>query len=562
MPSCIQCRQPLKITDKDLAFYEKVSPVFSRKKELIPPPARCPQCRQQRRLSWRNERYLFRRSCSATGTLIVSIHPPTVPFPVYAQNHWWSDAWDPKAFGRPYDPQRGFFAQLEDLMRVVPKIAMLSMSNENSEFVNLSSWNKDCYLLFESDNNRDCMHCDHSFFNEDCVDVSYTERSKHCYECLYCKTCYSCRHSAFCENCTDCHSCRYCIGCSDCFGCINLRNKRFCFFNQQCTEEEYLSKKTAFQTGTVSGISRMLRESESVFGPAPRKCVDGTQNESCSGNCIWNSNDCRSCFDVRNLRDCTYVCNCENSRDCMDIDMYGGERGMEQVYEGHSVGNGDFRCSFNTCLFEDAMETYYSDFCMSCDHLFGCVSVRRAKYCVLNKQYSENEYNDLVPKIIERMRVDGEWGEFFPSSMSSCAYDHSVADEYYPLSRQEAEKTGFRWSDYNSPPPDVTRVIGAAQLPEAIAGIPDDILNWAVTCEATAKPFRIVKKELDFYRSHNLPVPHLHPDERYMRRMALRNPRRLWNRQCAKCSKTIHISYSPERSERVYCEDCYLKEVY
>ena len=30
---------------------------------------------------------------------------------------------------------------------------------------------------------------------------------------------------------------------------------------------------------------------------------------------------------------------------------------------------------------------------------------------------------------------DGEWGEFFPASLSPFGYNETVANEYYPLSR-------------------------------------------------------------------------------------------------------------------------------
>jgi hypothetical protein len=110
--------------------------------------------------------------------------------------------------------------------------------------------------------------------------------------------------------------------------------------------------------------------------------------------------------------------------------------------------------------------------------------------------------------------------------------------------------------------PKVSRVIPAVKLPDAIDDVPDDILNWAIECEATKRPFRIIKQELDFYRKMKLPIPHLHPDERHRRRMALRNPRKLWKRPCMKCGKEMETTYAPERPEIVYCENCYLKEVY
>jgi exodeoxyribonuclease-3 len=39
-------------------------------------------------------------------------------------------------------------------------------------------------------------------------------------------------------------------------------------------------------------------------------------------------------------------------------------------------------------------------------------------------------------------------------------------------------------------------------FPEDIIKIPDDVLNWAIECEVTKRPFRIIKQELEFYRKH------------------------------------------------------------
>ena len=47
------------------------------------------------------------------------------------------------------------------------------------------------------------------------------------------------------------------------------------------------------------------------------------------------------------------------------------------------------------------------------------------------------------------MKKRGEWGEFFPGMVSPFAYNETVASEYYPLFKTEAEKQGFRWFDKN-----------------------------------------------------------------------------------------------------------------
>ena len=86
----------------------------------------------------------------------------------------------------------------------------------------------------------------------------------------------------------------------------------------------------------------------------------------------------------------------------------------------------------------------------------------------------------------------------------------------------------FHWSDYEAPFPKVEKIILANKIPDDIALIPDDILNWAIECEVTKKPFRIIKQELEFYRKHHLPIPKKHPEHRHIERMKLRNPRKLF----------------------------------
>ena len=99
-------------------------------------------------------------------------------------------------------------------------------------------------------------------------------------------------------------------------------------------------------------------------------------------------------------------------------------------------------------------------------------------------------------------------------------------------------------------------------LPDDIAKIPDDVLNWAIVCEVSGKPFKIIKQELEFYRKHNIPLPRRHPDQRHLDRMKLRNPRKIFERKCDKCHTSMQTTYAPEREEKVYCEGCYNKEVY
>jgi len=48
----------------------------------------------------------------------------------------------------------------------------------------------------------------------------------------------------------------------------------------------------------------------------------------------------------------------------------------------------------------------YSDIMVNCKNCFGCTCLRGKEYCIFNKQYTREEYETLVPQIIEKMKAD------------------------------------------------------------------------------------------------------------------------------------------------------------
>ncbi|MCB9806736.1 hypothetical protein H6768_02390 [Candidatus Peribacteria bacterium] len=43
------------------------------------------------------------------------------------------------------------------------------------------------------------------------------------------------------------------------------------------------------------------------------------------------------------------------------------------------------------------------------------------------------------------MQSTGEWGEFFPLTLSPFGYNETVAQDYFPISEKEAQKKGYKW---------------------------------------------------------------------------------------------------------------------
>lgn len=155
------------------------------------------------------------------------------------------------------------------------------------------------------------------------------------------------------------------------------------------------------------------------------------------------------------------------------------------------------------------------------------------------------------------MQKTGEWGRFFPSNTSPFAYNETVAQEYIPLTKEQATAKGYRWKD-----PDLREFKPQTYVvaPE-IKDVKDDILQNILTCASCKRNFKIIAQELKRLRTLGLPVPTKCPDCRHIDRMSLRNARKIYARKCAKCQTTIQTTFAPGRPETVYCEKCYLQAV-
>ena len=559
---CRKCSSLFTITDKDLEFYEKISPVFNWEKYSVPSPTMCPKCRQQDRLIHQNMSKLYWRTCDLTWERILSCFHPESGYTVYKQESWWSGDFDASEYGRDYDLSRWFFEQFDELLKKVPVPSMFTNFTEdvNSDYTNYAGFDKNCYFIFHADMNEDCCFAIWLKKCKKCFDSLNVFECENTYECINVKKSYGLKYSQDCQNCSESWFLRDCFGCKDCFGCIGLQNAQYQIFNEQKTKEEYETFMENFSSDHKS-ITTMKKKYEDFISDKPRKFAQMLQNENAVWDHIFECRDVVSCFDIQESRDmkyCERIYNGPNA-DCMDIDQYGLK--INRAYLGSAVWDGVEQMIACTCSY-GIVNTYYSMFTFYSENCFGCVGLKNAKYCILNKQYTKEKYEELVPKIIEKMKQDSEWWEFFPSSMSPFGYNETVANEYFPLKKQQAQEKWFAWSDYETPFPKVEKIIPAAKLPSSISDIPDDILAWAIECEATKKPFRITRQELDFYRNHGLPIPRRHPEQRHLDRMNMRNPRKLYERNCDKCDKDIQSTYDSSGNETVYCEECYNKAIY
>lgn len=509
----------------------------------------------KRRLAFRNARNIYKNTCDMTGESIVSIYSPDKPYKVYSPDVWWSDKWDPRDYGRDYDFDRPFFEQFKELKDEVPRLSLINMKGQNSAYCNLTTSNKNCYLVFGGDFNEDCMYSLFCMHCKDCSDVYLTDKCELCYDILDCNNCYACKYSQDCSNCKDSAFLYECRGCSNCFGCVGLANKQYYILNKPYSREEYFVKIKEFGLDSFDSVERMKETYTNFRLNFPHRFAHLIQCENCTGDNIINAKNCIDCFDLFGPAEDLWH-------------MYLAGWGFKDSMRCNHIGHGSEVCyetlssaTANNCAFTfaawDSHDVLYSKMVINnSSDVFGCCQMRKAHYCILNKQYSKDEYFEILPRIISHMKETGEWGEFFPMEYSPFCYNESVANDLFPMEKEEVLAAGLKWRD------EETHEIGSgAEFPDSISGTDDSVLEKTFVCEKTGRSFKINEKELKLYRKIGVPVPHYAPETRNNIRLGMRKARKSWDRQCEKCGLAVISSYSADRPEKIYCEKCFLDTI-
>lgn len=521
----------------------------------MPPPSLCYEERLRRRLSWRNEMNLFHQSCSATGKNIITMFPPESDMKVVDKDYWWSDKWDPLNYGQDYDFNRSFFDQFNELNHRVPTPNIAVESDENSQYTNYNMANKNCYLCFTGNFLEDSLYCYNVQESRNCYDCLFLHNCELCYECVQSQDCYECKFALHSKNCSSSAFIEDCLSCSNCFMCCNLRNKEYYAFNKQVSKQEYKKILAEYELHTNKGLAEAKKDWEQYRIKYPKRAHHNIQTENCSGEYIIQAKNCKQCYLMdKGAEDCKYVFNgFPDFKDSMDC-TYSGEK-AELHYETLASGSNTNNIFFSHIGITGSSNLYYCNFVAGSQNCFGCVSLRKKQYCILNKQYTKQEYEELKSRIIKHMQSTGEWGEFFPSNISPYPYNISTAQALLPLTKEQVLDRGLKWRD---PDPKEYKQ-SSYQIPDDINNVPDSICNEVLACKNSGKNYKIIPQELEIYKKLQIPIPGICFQERHLKRMKKLNSHKTYKRQCAKTGKAMTTTYSPKRPEIVYSIEAHRK---
>ncbi len=575
--NCQNCKQDFIIESEDFNFYEKIK---------VPPPTFCPDCRTARRLSWRNEMSLFKRKCGVPGheEMLISIYHPDEKLNAVDLKYWWSDEWDSLDFGAQYDFTKPFFQQWKELYARVPMQCLSNSKATNSDYCNVAEESRDSYMTSGSWKVERTFYSNRIMEIKDSSDLYVVHNSELCYDDVICSDSYRLMYSLNCKSCVDSYFLYDCHGCTNCFGCTNLRSQSYCMWNEQLSKEEYNKRIAEIDLTSHKTVNMLKAKFRDLYLSSIHRFANQVKVVDSTGDNLEGIKNSKFCFDVTgNIEDSKYVHWAKVS--AKDLYDSGPGVGMaELMYETFDTGIGNFRNLFTSVVYSSS-EIEYAFNCYNCTNLFGCVGLRSKNYCILNQQYTKEEYEALVPKIKQHMQempyLDSlgrsySYGEFFPSELSPFAYNETVAQDYFPLTEEQALARGHKLRKKNSNEYNIT--LNARDLPDKLEEIPESISNEIIGCEHQGncshrcfRAYKITQDEFNLYKRLRIPLPRICFGCRHDERLEKRNPMKLWHRSCV-CKKENHAhsgictndfetSYAPERPEIIYCEKCYQAEV-
>lgn len=507
MPSvqkiCRVTGKPFEVKEQEQELLARAGHLHHLIKEAFPLPDIHPLEHLRMLFAMSSTTSLYQTKSAISGQSQISRFDPALPYKICTYDEFFSDAVDNTAFGRNYDFSRSFFEQWHELSQSVYLCPLNNNNAVNSPYANGAGNVKNCYLVSAAFNSEDCLYGTDISKCSSCVHCVKIQDSQECYMCADLQQCYGCFYAQHLRSSSECIASYDLVGCKNCIGCVGLRYQEYCIYNEQKTKEEYDAflrdhpVHSHYQT-FLERMERLRKETNHV--------LETNMNiTNSTGEFLTNSVDSEQCFFSDNLQNCAYIVAGHDGKDS----MYSFFARAELVFGGTYADTRLSWFSFSTFGGEGHLYNLY--LFQNCNYCFGCVALRGKSYCILNKQYTKEEYEALVPRIIAHMKSTGEWGQPFPAKYSPHSYEDATSHKFLaPIPEEEARRRGYFFAD-------LPQVAGSTAgnpietLPTLVdAENVQKILATVYQCPQTGKSIRFTQAELAFYMRHRVAPPRVH----------------------------------------------------
>jgi hypothetical protein len=538
------------MTDEEIGWYKKFN---------VPPSKYSPASRWKILGAFTIGSQIWYQKHPETGKFFVSSAHPATGIKGLPDKDWYD-----RDFSNIYlEPEfnKGFFDHISQLIYTVPIPAERSVVPAENSLALVSFGCEDSYFVV-------ACKCKRTFYSiassdvEDSAEVISSEFVGNSYNILHSKRIFNCkfvRESLDCDNCSFVFDCR---NCSYCFGAVNQRNKKYLFFGEQLSENEWHKKVDDINLGNRIVLSEYLEKFKTLIVGAvwPENFNERVVN--CSGEYIADSNEMRNCYFCRGNSQNEFWCTFTHFSGNNNAFCFGNAKASDCYY---SIAGNSSDCKFGEEV-RRCLNVEYCCQCSGCEDCFGCVGLQNKRFCIFNKQYTEEEYWPLIDELKMKMLERDEYGEFFPLSFSPSYFLQTCAVLFYGADLEFAKKAGVKFFDPESEGAvgelgQADQYVDSSSLPNNLTEFDPSIWSGRAIFDTKAKRrFSFLHPELEFYGKLKVVPPNIHYTARVENLYRELNAGIFIGTECANCGQKIQTTKNyayPDR--KIYCHSCYLK---
>lgn len=446
---------------------------------------------------------------------MVSRFPETERMPeVMKYSDYYNQSWEEYLNGIDYDSSKNLFENYAELRKSVKGINMINFfHSENSEYADVVSKWKNIYLsAFIVNGDEDVMY---SFgVNDESKRVLnsaiISDHSENIYFSLAVQHSFQVFYSRFINNSSDIWLSTNLIWCTHCIACHDLENSSYCIENTQYEKDEYMIKKDEYlkdKDGYHKSYTDLIRKRWKHLASANITWSYAVESEDIEwAHFTYRISSWRNIFNVWGFESCQNI---------YDVFNWWGPS-LQDIYAVNGIAINSENC-YTSCHVPNCNTVFYSYYLESCSFCIWCIGLQNKSYCILNKQYTKDEWELKANEIFSQMEKEDVLWDFFPGSLNPFYFNDTMGWILWNFTKDEVESEGYMWREWEIKVdiPEESDIISTNDL-KHYQSYQDE--KWLINKNILKKViqddngnyYRIVQMEYDFLSRYWLPLPEIH----------------------------------------------------
>ena len=494
-----------------------------------------------------------------TGKPVLSSSHPASGVRVLPDREWFEK--DFAEVGQEYNSEKPMFEQLRELRLVVPESASKDyVETENS--MSLASFGDVNSFFMTASRSKGSFHGAVALDVEDSSEIYSCKNVTSSYNIIHSDRIHKSQYVRECRDVIESAFVFDCRNCEFCFGATNKRNKKYIWFNDELSQEEWERRRAKVDLGVRSVAKEYLEKFDQLVKDSVWPENFNEKSENSTGEYLTGATNCEYVYysdgGARDIfwsgwafgktENCAFCANAGHGSDVWNC-------------VASTFGASNKFCSWTA-------RCYNLEYCMSCydcEFCFACIGLTKKKYHILNKEYSEEDYWKKVDEIKCRMLDSGEYGNFLPPKLGTSWFHESGSIKYLLTDLEFGKKADAHLFDPEEEGAYGDEFIGGAEVPDSTT-LPDSIDDcdeWAgkpVVDSSYGRRFAMLKPEVALYKKLRIAPSMTHPVQRVTDLIWTANSGVFVDAKCEKCDKDVITSMNKTYPEkRIYCQECYLQ---